>query len=111
MKDILRKTLLIGVGLVSVTREKIEEITDDLIKKGELSEKEGRDLLNEMLEKSREARKDLEARMEQIVADALNRFNIPTRKEIQELKQRIAVLEKENVERLERERDILDKQV
>ncbi len=107
--DLLKKTILIGVGLASMTREKMEEIANDLVKKGELSEKEGRELLDDLLTKSKDARKDLEGRMERMLADTLNRLNIPTRKEIQELKQRIAILEKENMDRLERERDILDK--
>jgi len=109
MIDLLKKTILIGVGLVSMTREKMEEIANDLVKRGELSEKEGRDLVDELLTKSKDAKKDFETRMEKMLADALNRLNIPTRKEIQELKQRIAILEKENMDRLERERDILDK--
>ena len=109
MIDLVKKMLLIGVGLASMTREKLEEIASDLVKKGELTEKEGRELIDEMMAKSKDAKTEMESWIEKLLTDTLNRLNIPTRKDIQELKQRIAILEKENVDRLERERDILDK--
>jgi len=103
MKDLLKKTILIGAGLASITKDKIEEIANDLVKKGELTEKEGRDLIDDLFNKSKEARKDLEAKIEKLVDDILTKCNIPTRKEFQELKQRVAALEKENMVRVERD--------
>ncbi len=103
MIDLLKKTILIGIGLASLTKEKMEELTDELVKKGEMSEKEGRELVDDLLNRSKEARKELDSRIEKIVADALDRFNVPNRKEIAELRQRIAVLEQESAQRAERE--------
>jgi len=103
MIDLLKKTILIGIGLASLTREKMEELTDELVRKGELSEKEGRELVDDLLARSKDARKDLEARVEKIMTDTLAKWNIPTRKELAELRQRISVLEQERAERIERE--------
>ena len=103
MKDLLKKTISIGFGIASMTKEKIEEIAHDLVKKGELTEKEGKELIDELLSKAGEAKNDLEARMEKLVGDMLHKLNIPTQKEYQELKQRIAALEKENMERAVKE--------
>jgi polyhydroxyalkanoate synthesis regulator phasin len=94
MLDILKKTILIGAGLASLTREKMESAINDLIRRGELTEKEGRDLVDDLLKRSREMKKDLETRVEKIVEDALIRRNIPTRKEILDLRERIERLEK-----------------
>jgi polyhydroxyalkanoate synthesis regulator phasin len=39
--DFVKKSMLIGVGLATLTREKVEQTINELIEKGEMSEKEG----------------------------------------------------------------------
>jgi len=94
MLDFIRKRTLAGAGLAIVTTEKIQEFADELVKKGEMTEKEAREAVNEYVEKSKQAKKDLEGKMEQWVTGFLNRMNIPTRKELDEIKERLARLEK-----------------
>jgi|APIni6443716594_1056825.scaffolds.fasta_scaffold49669_2 poly(hydroxyalkanoate) granule-associated protein len=94
MLDFIRKMTLAGAGLAIVTTEKIQEFADELVKKGEMTEKEAREAVNEYVEKSKQAKKDLEGKMEQWVTGFLNRMNIPTRKELDEIKERLARLEK-----------------
>jgi poly(hydroxyalkanoate) granule-associated protein len=94
MFDFIKKTMLVGVGLAAVTREKIEEIVSELVKKGELSEKEGKEMVDELVEKSKKVKKDLDKKVEKIVADTLNKLNIPTRDELTELKKKIDELAK-----------------
>jgi poly(hydroxyalkanoate) granule-associated protein len=94
MLDFIRKMTLAGAGLAIVTTEKIQELADELVKKGEMTEKEAREAVNEYVEKSKQAKKDMEGKMEQWVTGFLNRVNIPTRKELDEIKARLARLEK-----------------
>ncbi len=112
MLELLKKTILIGAGIASITKDKLEELTRDLVRRGELSEKEGRDLVQDLLKKSKEAKKELETRVEKIAADALSRMNIPTRKEIQELREKIERLEREKVrEQSKRDKEQLEKDI
>jgi polyhydroxyalkanoate synthesis regulator phasin len=85
---------LAGAGLAIMTTEKVQEIMDELVKKGEMTEKEAREAVSEFVEKSKQAKKNLEDKMEQTVTSLLNRLNIPTRKEVEEMKKRLARLEK-----------------
>lgn len=94
MQDWMKRMMLFGVGLAALTREKTEEFVKELVKKGELSEKEGRELVRELMEKSKKVTRDLEAKTEEMVTATLQRLNIPTRKELDELKERVAKLEK-----------------
>jgi len=94
MLDYIRKMTLAGAGLAIMTTEKIQEIMEELVKKGEMTEKEAREAVSEFVEKSKQARKDLEDKIEQMTSGLLNRMNIPTRKEIEEIKERLARLEK-----------------
>ena len=94
MFDLIKKTMLAGVGLAAMTREKIEETIDELVKKGKLSEKEGKEIVEELIEKSKTAKKDLEEKIEKIVTKSLKKLNIPTRDELTEIKKKIERLEK-----------------
>lgn len=94
MLELMKKAALIGVGLVAWTSEKIEESVKEVVRRGELSEKEGKELVSELVEKSKQVRKEWGERIEKMVADTLQKLNIPSRKEIDELRQRVARLEK-----------------
>ena len=94
MFNFIKKTMLVGAGLAAMTREKIEGTIDELVKKGELSEKEGKELVDELVEKSRKYKKDLEGKVEKIVTDTVKKLNIPTRDELTALKKKIEQMEK-----------------
>jgi poly(hydroxyalkanoate) granule-associated protein len=93
MLDYIRRITMAGAGLAIMTTEKVQEIMNELVKKGEMTEKEAREAVSEFVEKSKQARKDLEDKMEQTVTGLLNRMNVPTRKEIEEIKKRLTHLE------------------
>ncbi|MBM4271869.1 MAG: hypothetical protein FJ139_06935 [Deltaproteobacteria bacterium] len=43
MLDFIRKMTLAGAGLAIMTTEKIQEMMDELVKKGQMTEKEAKD--------------------------------------------------------------------
>jgi len=94
MFNLLKKMIWLGAGLAVMTAEKIEAVVAELIKKGQLSEKEGKELAAELVARSIEAKKELGEKVEKILSDTLKKLNIPTRKDLEELKKRLERLEK-----------------
>jgi polyhydroxyalkanoate synthesis regulator phasin len=94
MLDFLKRTLWIGAGLAVMTAEKIEETVKEIVNRGHITEKEGKELVDDLIEKSRKAKKDLGERVENAVQETLQRLKIPSRREVDELKVRIEQLEK-----------------
>ena len=92
MLEISRKLLLAGIGAAVLTKERIEGIVRELIKQGEISKEEGIKLVKEVLQKGEEMQKTLEAKIEVGINKAMERLNIPTRKEIQELREKLEKL-------------------
>ncbi len=92
MLELSRKLLLAGIGAAVLTKEKIEGIVRELIKQGEISKEEGIKLVKEVLQKGEEMQKTLEAKIEVGINKAMERLNIPTRKEIQELREKLEKL-------------------
>ncbi len=67
---------------------------DELIKKGEVGQDEGKELVNELIKKGEKTKKELEKQIEKITEEVLEKVNIGTRKEIEELKLEIKQLKK-----------------
>jgi polyhydroxyalkanoate synthesis regulator phasin len=95
MLEFIKKAIFIGAGLASMTAEKIEETVAEIVRKGEISEKQGRELIQELKDRSGKARRELGERVEKMIEEVLQKLKIPTRKEVDELKARIDRLEKE----------------
>lgn len=89
MSDIIKKTILAGLGAFTLTREKAEDLIEDLVKKGELTREEKPNILSDLI-KATEKRKD-EARnfVKEEVQKILKTLNIPTRDEINALEKRL----------------------
>ncbi len=92
MLELSKKLLLAGIGAAVLTKERIEGIVRELIKQGEISKEEGIKLVKEVLQKGEEMQKTLEAKIEVGINKAMERLNIPTRKEIQELREKLEKL-------------------
>lgn len=93
MFDLIKKTLLTGLGLAAMTKDRIEEFAKDLVEKGEMSEKEGKELIDELWKKSEQAKKDLETKMEGMVQKAIEKLNMATKEDIAQLNEKIEGLE------------------
>ncbi|MDD5170762.1 MAG: hypothetical protein PHN75_18240 [Syntrophales bacterium] len=93
MLNFMKRAILMGAGLALMTTDKMKELTDEMVKKGELSEKEAREALAELKEKSKEAKKEWEGKVENAVRRAMKGLNIPSHQEVEELKKRLAKLE------------------
>jgi poly(hydroxyalkanoate) granule-associated protein len=96
--DAVRRVLLAGVGVVVLAQEEVEEFVNKLIERGEIAEKDGRTLINDVIENrksraqetSQMAQEEFDKRLESI----LDRLNVPTRGDIEKLNTKVTELTK-----------------
>ncbi len=89
MSDVIKKAISISFGALSVTKENVEELVEEMVKKGELKADEAKAQMKDILNKVLSSRKDVEAKIEEIVEKALHKLDIPTRHELQQMQQRL----------------------
>ncbi len=89
MDEKIKKTILTGLGLLSLTKKEIEKAVTDVSKKHGLKTSEGEKLAREMIKKMETKNKELADRFESAVAKAMKAMNIPTRKEIDDLNKKV----------------------
>ena len=94
MENMIERMLLAGAGVLALTREKAEEIVDDLVKRGEVAKKDQAKFLKELLKRGKNTRVEIEKIVEKSMTNVLNKFNIPTKSDIDALMKKIESLKK-----------------
>jgi len=92
--DLIKKTMMAGIGLALKTRDEVEDLVKDLVKKGNMNEQEGKKFLDELLSRYDEAKEKMEERVEKMVKDFLKKADVVTGDELKALKKEIRELKK-----------------
>lgn len=92
MIDLIKKTLLTGVGFALLTKEKAEEMAKEIASQAKFSEQEGKEFIDSLMSQSEKARNDFQSRVEETVQTTLKKLNLATRAEVDSLKAQVAEL-------------------
>lgn len=95
MIDLIKKAVLTGMGVASLTKEKIDEFSRELIEKGKLSEQEGEKFVLEMRKRAEDSKEALKNQTDKIVEATLNRMQLAKVSDLEKLQSEIAGLRKE----------------
>ncbi|HET9223480.1 MAG TPA: phasin family protein [Roseiflexaceae bacterium] len=91
----LRKLVLASLGAVAMTRDEVEAFVDKLVERGQLAQKDGEKLVKELRSRVRDSRPQVQKvgeSVEQRIEDFLNRLNIPSKRDIDDLSTKVAQL-------------------
>jgi polyhydroxyalkanoate synthesis regulator phasin len=94
MPDLIKKTLLAGVGLALKTWDEVEDLAKELVDKGKMTEKDGSKFLQDLQKRYEETQKKLEARVEKTVKDFLKKADVVTGDELKAVKKEVRDLKK-----------------
>ena len=90
MSDFIKK----ASDFASKTEKKANELVYELYKKGKTGSKEAKKMTADLKERVKKGASDLQKKMDKRIYEAISRLNIPTRKEIEDIKKRLNALEK-----------------
>lgn len=90
--DMFKNAFKLGLGALVITKEKVEEVVSELVKKGEVGQEESKKIISELVERGEESKKEIESQVEKIVSGLAEKLDIPTRKELNDLKSEIEKL-------------------
>jgi small subunit ribosomal protein S2 len=92
--DVVRKYLDAGLAYAQLTREKAEEIVNDLVKAGEVRAEEAQAAVLEMVDRSRKQSEALSDRIRTEVKDQLAKVQPASQSDLDALAKRVAAVEK-----------------
>ena len=94
MKSMLKKGILLGVGLTCMGRDAVQKAVKGLQKDGALDEKEGKKMISRLLKSSQEHNKKISEAVKKEMRAAVAASPFATKKELAELRKEVQRLSK-----------------
>ncbi len=88
--DIVRKALFAGLG----AQEKVKELVDELVKKGELNKSQGAKIIKAWTERANKKREDISKSLSEMICRTIEKMNLPTKDDIEKLNKKLETLSK-----------------
>lgn len=94
MLNLIKKSMLTGIGLALIAKDEVEELVKELVNKGKMSENEGSKFLEDLQKRYDETQKQLEEKVQRVVKEFMKKADVVTREELKGLKKEIRELKK-----------------
>lgn len=94
MIELVEKAMMVGMGALSLSQKKAEELLQDLKSRCNVSEEEGKALLERMQQFADENQKKFTAMAQEEVKKAYERMGLIEREEFEKLRKKVTLLEK-----------------
>ncbi len=99
MEDFFKKTIHFGLGLFDYTKEKVETLVEEMVKRGELNQQDSSQAVEELWEKAEKEQSAFWDRVKTYINDLVDEMPLVRRADLKALEERLAVLEKRVGER------------
>ena len=85
MRSLIKKSMLLGLGITALTKDKVERVITDLKRDGEINTKEGKELIRYLAKEAENKEKELKIMVKKHVESAIKESKIATMAEIARL--------------------------
>ena len=93
--EFIKKTMMTGIGMALKTQTEFEEMTKSFIDKSRMSEEEGRKFIDEMLDKYKESKQNMEKQIETAVKKIIEKTDLASNKDLKSLKDEVEKLKEQ----------------
>ncbi|HLP02195.1 MAG TPA: hypothetical protein VK178_17050 [Opitutaceae bacterium] len=93
MIDLIKKTVLAGIGATVLTKEKIESVMQDLVKQGKVSTDEAKVLAAKLADEGRKEWETTSKDLAERIRELLDKAGYARQTEVAQLERRIQLLE------------------
>lgn len=95
MEDTIKNLLYQGLGVIAITKDKVEKAVSDLVDRGKITREEGKKFYEEISSDTLKAGKEFKENIRDTAREWFEKSGIPSREEFEALKRRVEALEKE----------------
>jgi len=89
MFEFFERGFLATIGVLSMSREKTQEMVDELIKRGDLNREEGTSLVDKIIQRGQEEQDTVRKLVRQEFNSVLTELDLPTKENFSELSKKI----------------------
>ena len=99
MKELLHKAWLFGAGVFDFTKDKVEALVQEMVRRGEITQQESSDAVKQLLAKGQEAHQAMVAKVKELTKGAIDEIKVAKASDLEALEARVAALEEALKER------------
>jgi polyhydroxyalkanoate synthesis regulator phasin len=93
IRDLVERAFLLGVGAAALTKDRVQDLVEELVKRGQLSGEEGREVADRLVARSREEARAAAKRADSSLQGAYREIGLVTRREFEDIEFRLRQLE------------------
>jgi polyhydroxyalkanoate synthesis regulator phasin len=107
MLDVIKKSIFAGIGALALTEEKVQEVIDEFVQKGQISQKEAESLVSEVQKVVDQHKTKLTTMIDEQVKRILAELHLVTKDDLVELEKSL----KKDFAKVEKQLAKLEKQM
>lgn len=88
-ENIFEKSIYLGLGVLNLTREKAQEIIDDLVERGKVSKDESSKAVRDLMNRAEKEKAEWEKSFNQSVEKTVKNLHLATKDDIEAINKRL----------------------
>jgi polyhydroxyalkanoate synthesis regulator phasin len=93
IRDMIERTFLAGMGAAALTKDRVQELVEELVNRGQLNTNEGREVVERLVTRSREEARAVLRKADSSLHGAYRELGLGSKREVEELSLRVQQLE------------------
>ena len=93
VRDLIERAFLIGMGAAALTKDRVQSMADELVRRGQLSGEEGKDMVEKLVARSREEARSVLQKADSSMQGTYRNLGLVTKREAEDVEFRIRQLE------------------
>jgi polyhydroxyalkanoate synthesis regulator phasin len=93
IRDVIQRTLMLGIGAAALTVDRVQAVTDEFVRRGQLTADEGRDMVEDLTNSSRRQTRTVMRRLDTSMQGTYRELGLATRQELEDLDFRLRQVE------------------
>jgi polyhydroxyalkanoate synthesis regulator phasin len=93
LKDLIERTFLAGMGAAALTKDRIQELVEELVNKGQMNADEGREVVDRLVARSREEARSVLKKADSSLHSAYRELGLGSKQDLEDLALRVEQLE------------------
>ncbi|MFA6000801.1 MAG: hypothetical protein WC828_01645 [Thermoleophilia bacterium] len=93
MSNLLEQSILMTLGAAAITKEVAESVVGELVKRGQMTSDEGRQAVDEVIDKTKGEARSLRSRFDETLQKNLQDLGLAPKQQLEDLQLKVAQLE------------------
>jgi len=93
LRELIERTFLLGVGAAAVSKDRIQELVEEFVRGGQLSRDEGRQMVDDLVDRSRQEARSAMKRADSSLQGVLRDMGLISRRDLEDIEFRLRQLE------------------